>query len=75
MKTLYTKLMLDEGFLGNVGLYPTLAHNEEIIALYREAIDRVFSKIAELYKKGGKDEILASIDGEVCQTGFKRLLK
>lgn len=75
MKTLYTRLMLDEGFLGNTGIYPTLAHNDDILALYREAIDKVFLKIATLYAKGGKEEILAAIDGKVCQTGFKRLLK
>lgn len=75
MKTLYTKLMLDEGFLGNTGVYPTLAHNDEILALYRQAIDRVFAQISSLYKKGGKEEILAAIDGKVCQSGFKRLLK
>lgn len=75
MKTLYTVLMLDEGYLGNVGFYPTLAHNEEIMAGYAEAVDRVFAKIAALYTKGGKEAILEAIDGKVCQTGFKRLLK
>lgn len=75
MKTLYTVLMLDEGFLGNTMLYPTLAHNEEIMAKYREAIDRVFAKIAKIKDEGGKDAILAALDGKVCQTGFKRLLK
>ncbi len=75
MKTLYTSLMLEEGFLGNTAIYPTLAHNDAILAIHREAIDKVFAKIADLYKKGGKSEILAAIDGKVCQTGFKRLLK
>ena len=74
LKTLYTTLMLDEGFIANVSFYPTLAHNEKIVALYAEAIDRVFAKIAEI-KKGGKDAILAALDGKVCQSGFKRLLK
>ena len=37
--------------------------------------ERHAKKIADLYKKGGKEEILAAIVGKVCQTGFKRLLK
>lgn len=75
IKTLYTVLMLDEGFLGGVGFYPTLAHNEEILSMHREAVDKVFEKIAEILKKGGVEAVLEAIDGKVCQTGFKRLLK
>ena len=75
LKTLYTVLMLDEGFLANVAFYPTLAHTDEIIKKYGEAVDKVFTKISELIKKGGKEAILEALDGEICQTGFKRLLK
>ena len=31
--------------------------------------------ICDAMKKGGKDAILAALGGDVCQTGFKRLLK
>ena len=75
MKTLYTTLMLDEGFIANVSFYPTLAHDEKIVALYAEAIDRVFEKMAKIKNEGGKEAILAAINGKVCQSGFKRLLK
>ena len=75
LKTLYTVLMLNEGFLGNTALYPTLAHTEDVLKRYREAIDSVFAKIADILKNGGKDAVLEAIDGKVCQTGFKRLLK
>ena len=74
MKTLYIALMLKEGFLGSPSIYPTLAHDEKVLALYNEAIDRVFAKIAEISKAGGKDAVLAAIGGPVCQTGFKRLI-
>ncbi len=73
-KTLYTVLMLKEGFLGNNAIYPTLAHTDEVLALYREAIDKVFAEIAATIKKGGKEAVLEAIGGPVCQTGFKRLL-
>ena len=66
--------MLDEGFIANVAFYPTLAHNEKIVKLYAEAIDRVFAKIAKILE-GGKDAVLEAIDGKTCQSGFKRLLK
>lgn len=75
LKTLYTVLMLKEGFLGNTAIYPTLAHTDEILALYRDKIDRVFQKIAATLKEGGKDAVLEAIGGPVCQSGFKRLIK
>ncbi len=75
LKTLYTTLMLDEGFLGNTCLYATLAHNDEILALYRDAMDKVFYKIRTILDKGGIEAVLEALDGKVCQSGFKRLLK
>lgn len=75
MKTLYTRLMLEEGFLANTAIYPTLAHNEEILKKHRIALDKVFGKIAKEYAKGGKEALLECLEGEVCQTDFKRLLK
>jgi len=74
LKTLYTVLMLKQGFMGNTGLYPTLAHNDDILDLHREAVDKVFGQIAEIIKKGGKETILEAIDGSVCHSGFARLL-
>lgn len=75
LKTLYTALMLKEGFLANTAIYPTLAHTDEILALYREAMDRVFGKIATVLAKGSREAILEAIGGPVCHTDFARLLK
>ena len=74
LKTLYTVLMLKEGFLGNTAIYPTLAHTDDVLALHREVIDKVFYQIGEIIKKGGKEAILEAIGGPVCLSGFKRLL-
>ena len=74
LKTLYTVLMLKEGFLANNSLDPTLAHNEQILAIHREAVDKVFYQISEILKKGGKEAVLEAIGGPVCQTGFQRLI-
>lgn len=72
--TLYTVLMLKEGFLAGTGIYPTLAHNDEILAKYRIAIDKVFGIIADLLKKGGKEAIVEAIGGPVRHSGFARLI-
>ena len=74
LKTLYTVLMLKEGFLGNVGLYPTLAHTDEVLDLHRTALDKVFYEIGETIRKGGRETILEAIGGPVCQAGFQRLI-
>lgn len=75
LKTLYTVLMLKEGFLGNVGFYPTLAHTHDIMEQYYAAIDRVFAKMHAVLEKDSRDAILEAIGGPVCQSGFARLIK
>ena len=72
LKTLYTALMLKEGFLGNVAFYPTLAHTPEIMEKYEAAIDSVFAKMSEILKKNDYNAIVEAIGGPVCQSGFKR---
>ena len=74
MKTLFTVLMLKQGFMANTGMYPTLAHNEEVLKIHREALDKVFAEIAAIVKKGGKEAVIEAIGGPVCQTGFARLI-
>ena len=70
LRTLYTQLMLKEGFLAAIMIYPTLAHTEEIVEKYGEAIDRVFYEISAALKK---DEVLKRLKGPVAHTGFARL--
>ncbi len=72
--TLYTVLMLKEGFMAGTGIYPTLAHNDEILAKYRVAIDKVFGIIADLLKKGDREAIVEAIGGPVRHSGFARLI-
>lgn len=70
LKTLYTVLMLEKGFLANTAIYPTLAHTPEILGKYENAIDEVFSAMARLIKNGEVESVLG---GQVCHSGFKRL--
>ena len=70
LKTLYTVLMLGQGFLGNTTIYATLAHTPDILDTYRIAIDAVFGKISDHIKAGDVEE---AIGGPVCTSGFTRL--
>jgi len=71
LRTLYTQLMLGRGFLAGTSIYPTLAHTDEIVALYGEAIDAVFGEIAAALAAG---EAKARLRGPVAHSGFRRLL-
>jgi len=71
LNTLYVQLMLERGFLAGISIYPTFAHTEQIVALYGEAIDEVFSTIAGYIKE---DTVEMMLKGPVAHTGFRRLL-
>lgn len=71
LKTLYTQLMLERGFLAGVAVYPTLAHTDEIISLYDAAIDEVFEEVADALRQ---DNVTQRLRGSAAHTGFKRLL-
>jgi len=71
LRTLYTQLMLERGFLAGTSIYPTMAHTEEIVSLYGEAIDEVFGEIADALASG---DVKARLKGPVAHSGFRRLL-
>lgn len=70
MKTLFTQLMLEEGFLSGTGLYSSYAHEEVHIDNYLSAFDKSFLQIAKAQSEG---DIKKYLKGKVCQVGFKRL--
>ena len=71
LRTLYTQLMLDRGFLAGLAVYPTLAHTNEIVQLYYNAIDEVFAVIGDAFHHGCVDRAL---HGRVAASGFARLI-
>ncbi len=71
LRTLYTQLMLERGFLASSSIYPSMAHTDDIVELYGEAIDEVFAHIADALTKG---EVEARLKGPVAHTGFARLV-
>ena len=68
--TLFTQLMLAEGFLADGGFYATYAHNEQHIARYCSALEKVFPVIAQGLEQGTIVELL---QGPVAHVGFQRL--
>ncbi|NJD01837.1 MAG: aminotransferase class III-fold pyridoxal phosphate-dependent enzyme [Ruminiclostridium sp.] len=70
LRTLYTQMMLERGFLGTLSIYPTVSHNEKIVEKYSRAIEEVFNNIALLVKKG---DLTAYLKGPVAHSGFRRL--
>ena len=70
-KTLFTELMLQQGFLSSTAFYATTAHTESIIAEYNQAVFKVFDFIG---KRFASNESLSSyMTGSTCSPTFKRL--
>jgi glutamate-1-semialdehyde 2,1-aminomutase len=71
LRTLFTQMMLDRGFLAGSAFYPTLGHTEEIVARYGENVDEVFGALAESIKD---DTVTRQLGGPPAHQGFRRLL-
>jgi glutamate-1-semialdehyde 2,1-aminomutase len=69
-KTLITQEMLKKSYLAATSCYVSLAHIPEVIEPYLEALDSVFSLIAECEHGRPVEEML---EGPVCHSGFRRL--
>jgi len=67
LQTYFTQLMLERGFLAGMMIYPTLAHNDAIMELYRVAVDEAFAEIADALSCG---DIKKRLRGPVVNTGF-----
>ena len=70
VKTVYTQLMLKDGFLATNAFYASYAHKTEDINKYLKATDKAFAKISKGIENGTLEKLLK---GPVCQSGFTRL--
>jgi len=70
LKTLFTQLMLERGFLATTAFYASYAHKEENVEKYLKAVDEVFAFISKAIQKGNPEKYLK---GPVCYAGFRRL--
>ncbi len=71
LRTLFTQLMLDRGFLAGNSISVTLAHTEQIVAHYGEALDEVMAELAEALACG---EVQERLRGPVAIWDFGRLM-
>jgi glutamate-1-semialdehyde 2,1-aminomutase len=69
-KTYITQEMLNKGFLAGNSIYVSIAHTQEIIDNYFDAIENLFKDIREF--ENGRD-VYKKLNGPVCHGGFKRL--
>lgn len=70
LKTLFTQLMLDKGFLASTAFYASYAHKDEHVALYDKAVDDAFNFISKAISVNNAEQFLK---GPVCHSGFQRL--
>jgi glutamate-1-semialdehyde 2,1-aminomutase len=71
MRTLFTQLMLNQGFLAGGAFYPTLAHTDDLLEKYSDAVDNVFAKLKSMLTSDSLEQFL---EGAEAHTGFKRLI-
>lgn len=70
IRTLFTQLMLEKGFLAINSFYATFAHQTTHLDDYMAAVEEVFDKLAEAIHLEAVEERLL---GPIAQTGFQRL--
>lgn len=69
-KTYITQEMLKRGYIAGNSMYTCICHTKDILDGYFQNLDEIFADIRDF--EDGKD-ILKSLDGPICQSGFKRL--
>jgi len=70
LKTLFTQILLEKGFLATTAFYASFAHKDSHIKKYLDAVDEAFKFISRASKDGKPEKYLK---GPVCHGGFKRL--
>jgi glutamate-1-semialdehyde 2,1-aminomutase len=70
IKTLFTQLMLERGFLASTAFYASFAHKVSHVEQYRVAVNEAFIQIKKAIDNGNAESLL---NGPVCHSGFQRL--
>lgn len=70
LKTLFTQVMLENGFLATTAFYPSYAHKDKYVEKYLKAVDGAFKFISRTIKEGNPEKYLKS---KVCLDQFRRL--
>lgn len=69
--TLFTQVMLEQGYLAGKGFYATYAHTDAMVDAYAEAMSRAFAEIRAAISTGG---LGARLKGPPAHRGFRRLV-
>ena len=72
LKSLFTKTMLEKGFIAPTAVYASLAHTEELLDKYEIAVIETFLILAEQLKMG-ESHVLNTSKDVLCHDTFKRL--
>jgi glutamate-1-semialdehyde 2,1-aminomutase len=70
-KTFIAQEMLKKGYLASTSFYASIAHNEDNLNSYFEALNDVYA-IIQACELGNK-KIEKLLKGPICHSGFKRL--
>ena len=70
LKTLFTQMMLERGYLATTAFYASYAQKDEDIDKYLEAVEEVFSLMAGYIDN---NEVSKHLKTQVCHSGFARL--
>jgi len=71
LATLYTQMMLERGFLASNFISATMAHTEDILTRYGQAINEVFEQMAQAIDSG---TVVEQLKGPPRWPGFGRLV-
>jgi glutamate-1-semialdehyde aminotransferase len=70
-RTLFTQLMLEQGFLAGSAFYATFAHQEQHIESYLKSAQSAFERVAHAT---WNNTLLEQLKGPVAHSGFTRLI-
>ena len=70
VRTLFTQMMLEHGFLAGSAFYATYAHQDSHVSAYLQALTNVFGNIAAALRA---NTVESQLKGPVAHSGFARL--
>jgi glutamate-1-semialdehyde 2,1-aminomutase len=70
LRTLFTQIMLEKGFLATNAFYASYAHQPSHVASYLAAVEASFAQLAEAVSR---NDVAQRLKGSVAHTGFRRL--
>ncbi len=70
IRTLFTQMMLERGYLATNAFYVTYAHQPSHLKTYNKEVEEVFDQLARAIEKEAVEKLLK---GPIAHSGFQRL--